>query len=118
VADSEELKSWILRNRRGANPPPPILRNIHRAQELQLRINAEEVRFLRTDVELGLKFSEIALQTTDRNKTNRNRANAQKAYEAVLHLLPKVSLTAEENGVIRVKLTQLKSNLEQLRHKT
>ena len=117
VADSEELDGWILRSSRGASLPRPTVDDIHRTLGLLLRSNAGGVRFLRTEVELGLEFSEFALRTTDSITVSRNQANAQKAYAELLRFLPKMDLTGDEKRDIDRKMTRLKSNLELLRRK-
>jgi hypothetical protein len=45
---------------------------------------------------------------------DRNRVNARKAYDALLHFIPKVPLTSEEAGEIKIKLAELKSELRLL----
>ena len=62
----------------------------------------------------GLTFSKIALETKDESKIVRNRANARKAYDAVLHFAPGTSLSAEEAQQIDASMALLKSALQQL----
>jgi hypothetical protein len=73
-----------------------------------------EVEFLRTEVRTGLTLSAIALRGGDKGRVDRNRVNARKAYDALLHFIPKVPLTNEEAGEINVKLAELKSELRLL----
>jgi hypothetical protein len=73
-----------------------------------------EVEFLRTEVRTGLTLSAIALRGGDKSRVDRNRVNARKAYDALLHFIPKVPLTNEEAGEINVKLAELKSELRLL----
>ena len=73
-----------------------------------------EVEFLRTEVRTGLTLSAIALRGGDKSRVDRNRVNARKAYDALLHFIPKVPLTKEEAGEINVKLAELKSELRLL----
>jgi hypothetical protein len=73
-----------------------------------------EVEFLRTEVRTGLTLSAIALRGGDKSRVGRNRVNARKAYDALLHFIPKVPLTNEEAGEINVKLAELKSELRLL----
>ena len=70
-----------------------------------------EVEFLRTEVRTGLTLSGIARRSGDKSRVDRNRVNARKAHDALLHFIPKVPLTSEEAGEINVKLAQLKSEL-------
>lgn len=76
--------------------------------------NNGEIEFLRSEAITGLTFSRIALRSTDQEKTDRNRANARKAYDALLHFLPRVSDTSEIWEEIRTTVAELKSNLQQL----
>jgi len=75
---------------------------------------AAEVDFLRSELDTGLTLSKIALDSTRRNKSSRNRDNARKAYDAVIRFLPKVSLTDEEALELKTKLEQLKAELSDL----
>ena len=73
-----------------------------------------EVEFLRTEVRTGLTLSGIALRGGDKSRVHRNRGNARKAYDALLHFIPKVPLTTDEAEEIKVKLAELKSELRLL----
>ena len=72
--------------------------------------NANGIAFMRTEVSLGLEFARIASSAGDQTqKRERNRANAQKAYDSLLKFLPRLSLTAAESrelysGAERVRL--------------
>jgi len=79
-----------------------------------LDADAVGLEFLRTEVATGLTFSKIALETKDESKIVRNRANARKAYDAVLHFAPGTSLSAEEAQQIDASMALLKSALQQL----
>jgi hypothetical protein len=79
--------------------------------------NADAVglEFLRTELTTGLTFSKIALdETKDESKVERNRANARKAYNAVLHFMPGTILSAAESQEIEARMAQLRSALQQL----
>jgi len=73
-----------------------------------------EVGFLRSELQTGLTLTKIALDASHRDKTTRNRANARKAYDAVLRFSPKVSLSNDEISEIKSKLEQLKAELKML----
>jgi hypothetical protein len=75
------------------------------------------VQFLRTELLTGITLSDIALRTTDAHKKSRNRANARRAFDAVLRFLPSSNLKPEEAAEIGSKLEQLKSDLKQLGEK-
>ncbi len=72
------------------------------------------VDFLTTDLDVGITFAEIALDTDDQDKMKRNTKNAHKAYEAVLGFLVKTALTPAERATINEKAAFLKSLLERL----
>jgi hypothetical protein len=57
-----------------------------------------EVEFLRTELRTGLTLSAIALRGGDKSRVDRNRVNARKAYDALLHFIPKVPLTSERSS--------------------
>lgn len=73
-----------------------------------------ELDFLRTELKTGLTLSKIALDATHSDKSDRNCANARKAYDAVLHFAPRVNLSQEETDEIKSKLEHLKSQLKLL----
>ena len=73
-----------------------------------------EVDFLRSELQTGLTLTKIASDATWRAKTERNRANARKAYDAVLRFSPRVSLSQDEKSEIKIKLDQLRTQLKML----
>ena len=75
---------------------------------------ATEVGFLRTELSTGLTLSRLALDARRQDKANRNRANARKAYDAVLRFMPKASLSVDETSEVNSKLQELKSQLKLL----
>ena len=53
--------------------------------------NASGIEFMRTEIGMGLAFAKVARRAADQTqKRDRNRANAQKAYDAVLKFLPRL----------------------------
>ena len=72
------------------------------------------VEFLRTELRTGLTMARIALEAQSKNKVDRNRANARKAYDSALHFLAKATLTEEEAEEIRGMITRLKLALADL----
>ena len=71
--------------------------------------NAAGIAFMRTEVSVGLEFAELASGAGDQTqKRERNRANAQKAYDSLMKFLPRLSLTPAESS-------ELNSGVEQLR---
>ena len=59
-------------------------------------------------------FSAIAINAKHAGKIRRNRGNARKAYDAILHFMDRVSFSEAESKELRDKLGQLKRELKQL----
>jgi septal ring factor EnvC (AmiA/AmiB activator) len=72
------------------------------------------VEFLRTEFRVGLTAIKIAQTAKDEAKRNRNRRNAQAAYEAILRFLPKLTLTSREVDEVQSDLATLKAELQKL----
>ena len=72
------------------------------------------VEFLRTEFRVGLTAIKIAQTAKDEAKRNRNRRNAQEAYEAILRFLPKLTLTSREVDEVQSDLATLKAELQKL----
>jgi hypothetical protein len=72
------------------------------------------VEFLRAELHTGLTFATIALQATYKDKIDRNRINARKAYDSLLHYISKTALDSETALVIEVKLEELRFKLHEL----
>ena len=71
------------------------------------------IDFLRTEIRTGLTFSRIALDARE-DKRDRNRVNARKAYDAIVHFMHGSALDADEAKEIKRGLAQLKSELVKL----
>jgi len=78
------------------------------------RMNRTSMDFLRIDLDTALTFSSVALQTDDMSKKHRNQRAARRAYDTVLRLIKKVTLTDAEARVFAQSLGRLKSDLENL----
>lgn len=72
------------------------------------------VEFLRTELRTGLTMARIAFEAQSRDKLDRNRVNARKAYDTALRFLAKTPLREEEAEEIRGMITRLKAALMQL----
>ena len=72
------------------------------------------VEFLRTEFRVGLTAIKIAQTAKDEARRNRNRRNAQAAYDAVLRFLPKLTLTSKEVDEVQSGLATLKAELQKL----
>jgi hypothetical protein len=68
--------------------------------------------FLLTDLDVGMTFLDLATTSTNPQTRQRNRENAQKAYDAVLHFLPRVIFTEAETKAVHEKLELLRNRLE------
>jgi len=78
------------------------------------RSGAAEIEFLRAELLTGLTLSKIAREARHEEKRNRNRLNARKAYDSILHFMQKANVGSEELNDIRSKLEQLRSELRLL----
>ena len=74
----------------------------------------EGTAFLRTELELGLLFARIALDSNHKAKTLRNTANARLAYDTALKLRDKLLLASTESSNIGTSLELLKGQLLEL----
>ena len=71
------------------------------------------LNMLHSELSLGLTFSRIASTSNDPDKINRNRANARRAYDAVLKFQKRISLTKAEARDLRGGLVRIKRGLQQ-----
>lgn len=76
--------------------------------------NEAEVESLRAELDTGLTMAQIALDASHAEKTERNRTNARKAYDSLLHFIPRTQLEPEIADEIDVKLEQLRLKLHEL----
>jgi hypothetical protein len=84
-----------------------------------LKVGAELNRtgtdFLKVDLKTALSFSNFALQSVDDpTKRQRNRRNARRAYDTVLRLLKRVSLSDDDAQRMNRNLERLKTELQHL----
>jgi phosphoenolpyruvate carboxylase len=78
------------------------------------RINRASTEFLKIDLETALTFTNIARQTSDISRRERNCLAARKAYDAVERLVQKVDLNKQDKNTIKKGMQQLKTELEAL----
>ena len=74
-------------------------------------LNRASADFLKTDVEAALTFSKIAGQTEAGVKRQRNVQNARKAYDTIVRMMKRVSLSARDSEILAIKLKQLRLDL-------
>jgi len=70
--------------------------------------------FLRAELFAGMTRANIAQNTSDEAKKQRNCREARKAYDAVLQFLPTTFLSQEEKDEIDTKLSDLRFALRSL----
>ena len=78
--------------------------------------NPRSVKFLLTEIKVGLTFAHTALTAKpgEKDKIERNSKNARKAYDALLHFHPQVSLSEEESAKFEAGKNKLEAALRVL----
>lgn len=87
---------------------------VKRAAQLEIELNDRKVDLIKADLDAAYTFASIARQANDRNKRLRNRKNARKGYETVLHFLTTAKLTPGEAVEIDKGIARLKRVLVEL----
>lgn len=72
------------------------------------------MNFLQTDLAAALTIARIALQSTDPEKRARTSDLVRKAYDSVLHFIPRVRMSESEARTVHQKLQELGENLATL----
>ena len=75
---------------------------------------AAMLQFLKTELDLGMTFAQIAGTKVSREKQQWNVAQARKAYDTVLRMMGRAPMSAGEASLLQSRLTVLKAALEQL----
>jgi phage shock protein A len=100
------------RSRKRRNPVlNPTVAKI-RASEQEL--NRTGTEFLKIDVATAQTFAKIALDTEDPAKKRRNQKSARKAYDTILRLAKKITLSDQDVSKLEQELRRLKADLIQL----
>jgi len=73
-----------------------------------------DMMFFRAELRTGLTLSRIALTAKREDKIQRNRVNARKAYDCILHFVPSATLSRADVEEIQDRMTELRSNLRRL----
>jgi hypothetical protein len=76
------------------------------------QLNQTGLEFLLLDLDVGMTFMDVAEASRIEETTRRNHLNARKAYDAVLHLLKKLTLDVKQRQVMDAKLSLLKMRLQ------
>jgi hypothetical protein len=79
---------------------------------LRERANKNGINFLFIDLDVANTFMDVAEGSQSEQTANRNHSNARKAYDAVIHLLPKLRPDEQERQDLDRKLSLLKSRLQ------
>ncbi len=88
---------------------------IARGKRLATGTKAQSLDFLRIELDVGLTFARMALQSQGSSaKRRRNRANARKAYDSFAAWEKRLRLTAVEKQKLGTKFKKLKSALVKL----
>jgi len=74
----------------------------------------EAIDFIRVELSTGLLMSQMALSSATPAKRERNRANARKAYDALVRFLPRLHVPPTMMVEFNEKLVELKSRLQRL----
>jgi len=69
------------------------------------------VGFLKTELETGITFANLALSATDERKVARNTANARKAYDTAMKFMVGASLGADDSALLDPRLEKLRRQL-------
>jgi hypothetical protein len=80
-------------------------------RELREQTNTIGIDFLLTDISTAHVFLDVAETTGVEENRKRNRANAQLAYDTVLRLLPRVTISAEQKRDFSTRLEVLRKRL-------
>jgi len=81
---------------------------------LQSRARRAGVAFLMAGTDVGITFAEIALRCEHPRRIAETRAWARSAYQAAIRYSGRVSLTDDEAREIGLRLSRLKTRLQQL----
>ena len=102
----------------------PVIRNVRQYAAakptmdeflaLRERMNRVGANFLKLEVETALLFISIGRNTPDEARRKHSCRLAWRAYQTVLHLMPKVDLTSEDYQMVTQGLARLKTELEVL----
>lgn len=78
------------------------------------RANKASTEFLKVDLQTALTFAGLASNAKDRVKRERNQRAARKAYDTILRLIGRVTLTEQEARFFEKNLSRLKLELSGL----
>jgi hypothetical protein len=70
--------------------------------------------FVKTELQTGITFADLALSAKHKDRRERNTANARKAYDTALRFMDTVSPTPEIDADLNDRLQHLRAQLEKL----
>lgn len=70
--------------------------------------------FIRAELKTGFTLARIALDAREGVKRERNRTNARKAYDSLMHFLPTLMLSDVELADVEESLAKLRVELQSL----
>lgn len=110
---SKRLRSDIFLplKQHGHAAPKPTVDELLAWQSRANKVNAD---FLKLDLQTALTFTQLALQAEDGVKRERNQRAARKAYDTILRLVGRVTLTDDEARSMGKSLERLRSDLIRL----
>jgi hypothetical protein len=100
-----------LPKHRGHPAPRPTVDELLASQSRFKKVSTD---FLKIELEMALTFTELAMQTRDHDKRERNRQAARKAYETVVHMMGRVPLSDDEANIFKKNLERLRFDLVDL----
>ena len=75
--------------------------------ELRSDSNQTGIQFLLTEIELARSFLDIANRMSDPTRSQRLITDSRKAFETVIHLMPRFELTPRQQSAIDSKLQEI-----------
>lgn len=96
------------RKQHGHAAPKPTMDDLLASQS---RANRASTDFLKLDLQTALTFTGLASNAEDRVKRERNQRAARKAYETIVHLIDRVTLTEDQARFFEENLSRLKREL-------
>ncbi len=79
-------------------------------------LNKSGVDFLLADIDAAMAFMDVAEASPIKDTVARNHKKAHEAYDAVVHLLGKLTVSAEKRQFVHTRLGLLKKRLQAVGH--
>lgn len=83
-------------------------------QKLRQQFEENRIQFILTELDTATTFCEVALSSTNAEKTRRNTANAYTGYETALRIAKKALLRGEAKEEFDRKMGHLRDLLKHL----